>query len=96
MEHYALLISHGLGRNIRHCKKTVKLQKKCVTLCHSKKKGKELRATQLGTACLIEATLADVTNPFHCVMITVVQLRLKDFKITNFQTRTSKRNLKVH
>ena len=46
----------------------------------------------LGTS-FIKATLAYVTDPFHHIMIAIVQLWFKDFKVTNFQTRTGKGNL---
>lgn len=42
---------------------------------------------------LIQATLADVANPLHHIMVTVVELGLKDLQVAHLQARAGKRDL---
>lgn len=51
-------------------------------------------ASPLGLASgLVDPTPADVPHPFDHVVVTVVQLWLKDFQVTHLQPRGCKRDL---
>lgn len=45
------------------------------------------------STCLVQATLADVPHPLHHIVITVIQLGLKNFQVADFQARAGKRDL---
>ena len=54
-------------------------------------------ASPLGLAPgLIDPTPANVPHPFYHIVVTVVQLWLKDFQITHLQPRGRKWDLEVH
>ena len=38
-------------------------------------------------ACLVQSTPSDVTDPFDCFVVAVVQFRLKHFEISYLQSR---------
>lgn len=44
----------------------------------------------------IETAPADITDPFDYIMIRIIQFRLKDFEVSDLETRGSKRNFKIH